>query len=78
MERGGDGGVLPRGRTVDVRLLAVDTPETGPAPPAPPGEPSPEQAPDVDCPDVSGPVDVEGSDPHRLDRDGDGTGRETA
>lgn len=28
--------------------------------------------PDVDCADVSGPVTVTGSDPHGLDRDGDG------
>lgn len=28
--------------------------------------------PDVNCPDVAGPVDVVGDDPHGLDRDGDG------
>lgn len=28
--------------------------------------------PDVNCPDVDGPVTVTGSDPHGLDRDGDG------
>lgn len=30
--------------------------------------------PDVNCPDVDGPVTVTGDDPHGLDRDGDGTG----
>ncbi len=29
--------------------------------------------PDVNCPDVDGPVTVEGDDPHGLDRDGDGS-----
>jgi endonuclease YncB( thermonuclease family) len=28
--------------------------------------------PDLDCPDLGGPILVTGSDPHRLDRDGDG------
>jgi hypothetical protein len=28
--------------------------------------------PDLDCPDIGHPVHVSGSDPHRLDRDGDG------
>jgi hypothetical protein len=28
--------------------------------------------PDINCPDVNGPVTVTGSDPHGLDRDGDG------
>lgn len=32
--------------------------------------------PDVDCGDVSGPIQVTGSDPHGLDRDGDGVGCE--
>lgn len=29
---------------------------------------------DLNCPDISGPVTVLGSDPHGFDRDGDGTG----
>jgi len=29
---------------------------------------------DLDCPDIGHPVTVTGSDPYRLDRDGDGTG----
>lgn len=33
---------------------------------------------DVDCGDLSGPVQINGSDPWRLDRDDDGTGCETA
>ncbi|GHH45857.1 hypothetical protein [Streptomyces candidus] len=32
--------------------------------------------PDVDCPDLPGPVRVGPSDPHNLDSDGDGTGCE--
>jgi hypothetical protein len=32
----------------------------------------PAYPPDVNCPDVNGPVQVIGSDPHGLDRDGDG------
>lgn len=32
----------------------------------------PAYPPDVDCPDVNGPILVTGSDPHGLDRDGDG------
>jgi len=32
----------------------------------------PAYPPDVNCPDVNGPVQVTGSDPHGLDRDGDG------
>ena len=32
----------------------------------------PAYPPDVNCPDVDGPVQVTGSDPHGLDRDGDG------
>lgn len=32
----------------------------------------PSYPPDVNCPQVDGPVQVTGSDPHRLDRDGDG------
>jgi hypothetical protein len=37
----------------------------------------PTYPPDVDCPDVGGPVTVTGSDPHGLDADGDGVGCET-
>jgi hypothetical protein len=29
---------------------------------------------DLDCGDIDGPVSVTGSDPHRLDADGDGIG----
>lgn len=36
----------------------------------------PPYPPDVDCPDLAGPVSVRGADPHRLDADGDGTGCE--
>lgn len=32
----------------------------------------PPYPPDVDCADVNGPIQVRGSDPHGLDRDGDG------
>jgi micrococcal nuclease len=32
----------------------------------------PPYPPDVDCADVEGPIEVRGSDPHRLDGDGDG------
>lgn len=39
----------------------------GYSPCVPPGPP------DLDCADVGGPVRVSGSDPHRLDGDGDGT-----
>ncbi len=34
--------------------------------------------PDLDCADIDGPVQVIGSDPHRLDRDGDGVGCESS
>ncbi|HET6635520.1 MAG TPA: hypothetical protein VFH77_10925 [Streptomyces sp.] len=34
----------------------------------------PPPGPDLDCSDLSGPVWVGGSDPHDLDRDGDGIG----
>jgi endonuclease YncB( thermonuclease family) len=37
----------------------------------------PPYPPDVDCADVDGPVYVTGSDPHGLDRDGDGVACET-
>ena len=36
----------------------------------------PSYPPDLDCPDVGGPVAVTGSDPHRLDADNDGEGCE--
>ena len=36
----------------------------------------PRYPPDLDCADLNGPYSVTGSDPHRLDRDGDGTGCE--
>lgn len=36
----------------------------------------PPYPPDLDCPDLGGPYSVSGSDPHGLDRDGDGTGCE--
>lgn len=59
---------------------------------APPEEPAPDESdacdsnysgcvpvypPDVDCPDVDGPVTVIGGDPHRLDADNDGEGCES-
>lgn len=37
----------------------------------------PPYPPDVDCPDVDGPIQVTGEDPHGLDRDGDGTACES-
>lgn len=37
----------------------------------------PTYPPDLDCPDVGGPVTVTGSDPHGLDADGDGSGCES-
>ncbi len=36
----------------------------------------PKDSPDLDCADIGGSVRVTGSDPHRLDRDGDGIGCE--
>lgn len=63
-------------------------PSTVKPPPPPPASPTPPPAggncdpnytgcvppypPDVDCADINGPVQVVGSDPHRLDGDGDG------
>ncbi|WP_328769439.1 thermonuclease family protein [Streptomyces sp. NBC_00286] len=49
-------------------------PDTDPGSSLPPGPPP---GPDVDCSDLSGPVWVGDSDPHRLDRDGDGIGCDT-
>ncbi|MGH8905937.1 MAG: hypothetical protein ACRD0K_05370 [Egibacteraceae bacterium] len=63
-------------------------PQPAPAPaPQPAPDPGPETGcdpnytpcipaypPDLDCGDIGHPVRVTGSDPHRLDRDGDGTG----
>jgi hypothetical protein len=37
----------------------------------------PPYPPDVDCPDVNGPITVTGDDPHRLDADNDGVGCES-
>jgi hypothetical protein len=37
----------------------------------------PEYPPDVDCPDVGGPIQVTGSDPHGLDADSDGVACES-
>ena len=52
-----------------------------PAPAADPGtgcmaeySPCVPAGPDLDCPDINGPVTVTGGDPFRLDRDGDGIG----
>ncbi|WP_258049533.1 excalibur calcium-binding domain-containing protein [Streptomyces finlayi] len=65
------GGII-----VDAAIRLVEAP----APPDesestyPPGPPAGE--PDVDCEDLSGPVWVGPSDPHNLDRDGDGIGCE--
>jgi endonuclease YncB( thermonuclease family) len=57
------------------------TPPSTPEPPSPdtPARPDlpdgpPASVPDVDCPDLSGPVWVGPDDPHRLDADGDGIG----
>ncbi|MFD4376832.1 thermonuclease family protein [Streptomyces sp. NPDC058486] len=51
------------------------TPEPSQPDRRPPGlPPGPPPGPDVDCSDLSGPVWVGSSDPHRLDRDGDGIG----
>jgi hypothetical protein len=38
----------------------------------------PPYPPDLDCADIGQPVRVEGSDPHGLDRDGDGAGCEAS
>jgi hypothetical protein len=50
------------------------SPEPAPADDCDPGYSGcvPVFPPDVNCPDVDGPVTVTGSDPHGLDRDGDG------
>ncbi|MEU3278053.1 excalibur calcium-binding domain-containing protein [Streptomyces antibioticus] len=65
----------------DVRPVVSPTPESAaPTVPEdtnrsyPPGPPA--GIPDVDCSDLPGPVWVGPSDPHRLDRDGDGIGCE--
>jgi hypothetical protein len=54
----------------DIRLVASPAPDRS----YPPGPPA--GTPDVDCSDLPGPVWVGPSDPHRLDRDGDGIGCE--
>jgi micrococcal nuclease len=55
-------------------------PAPSPSNARPPGLPAgpPAGIPDVDCSDLSGPVWVGSSDPHRLDRDGDGIGCDAA
>ncbi|MET9348809.1 excalibur calcium-binding domain-containing protein [Streptomyces termitum] len=65
----------------DVRPVVIPMPESAaPTVPEdtnrsyPPGPPA--GVPDVDCSDLPGPVRVGPSDPHRLDRDGDGIGCE--
>ncbi|MGW6390661.1 thermonuclease family protein [Streptomyces sp. NPDC055103] len=69
--------------------VATAPPQT-PKPSEPPTLPEPDRrppglspgpaagVPDVDCSDLSGPVWVGPSDPHRLDRDGDGIGCDSA
>ena len=87
----GDTGVCERHENA-VRIRRRPEPEAPPLPQPPQETaPTPAQAedcaegyepcvppypPDVDCPDVDGPVSVTGDDPHGLDRDGDGTGCE--
>ncbi|WP_244316387.1 excalibur calcium-binding domain-containing protein, partial [Streptomyces albidochromogenes] len=56
-----------------IRLVEPPTPDE-PESTYPPGPSAGE--PDVDCPDLPGPVWVGLSDPHNLDRDGDGIGCE--
>jgi micrococcal nuclease len=65
---------------------AEPTPEPTPEPTAPSGgndcaagyDPCvPPPPPDLDCGDLNGPYQVTGSDPHRLDGDGDGIGCES-
>lgn len=51
---------------------APEPPDADVPPGLPPGPPA--GIPDVDCADLSGPVWVGPTDPHRLDRDGDGIG----
>ncbi|WP_254705802.1 excalibur calcium-binding domain-containing protein [Streptomyces vilmorinianum] len=64
----------------DVRLVSPTPESAAPTVPEdtirsyPPGPPA--GVPDVDCSDLPGPVWVGPSDPHRLDRDGDGIGCE--
>jgi hypothetical protein len=64
------------------REQAAAAPPPPPAPPEASGcDPNysgcvPPYPPDVDCGDLSGSVQVTGSDPHGLDRDGDGVGCE--
>ncbi|MFV0131870.1 hypothetical protein ACLGIH_01090 [Streptomyces sp. HMX87] len=64
------GGVI-----VDADIRRVDSPAPEPGRPYPPGPPA--GVPDIDCSDLSGPVDVSGGDPHNLDADDDGIGCES-
>ncbi len=73
----------PRERRREREARVTPAPSPPPEETEPPGdcEPGydpcvPPYPPDVDCSDVSGPVAVTGSDPHGLDRDGDGVGCE--
>lgn len=64
------------------RCPAPPAPKPAPTAPTAPTAPAgcaegytpcvPPYPPDVDCPDVDGPIRVTGSDPHALDADGDG------
>ncbi|MEU2789537.1 excalibur calcium-binding domain-containing protein [Streptomyces sp. NPDC007100] len=68
-----------RGGTItaaDIRAVPGPSPSSGGGTGSsyPPGPPA--GIPDVDCSDLPGPVYVGPSDPHRLDRDGDGIGCE--
>ncbi|MGW0737048.1 excalibur calcium-binding domain-containing protein [Streptomyces sp. NPDC002851] len=56
----------------DIRRSTQPTAPDEPTRSYPPGPPA--GVPDVDCSDLSGPVWVGPSDPHRLDDDGDGIG----
>ncbi|WP_107358013.1 excalibur calcium-binding domain-containing protein [Streptomyces agglomeratus] len=64
------GGII-----VDAAIRLVEAPAPDERESAYPPGPS-EGEPDVDCPELPGPVWVGPSDPHNLDRDGDGIGCE--
>ncbi|MFH8406439.1 hypothetical protein ACH4FX_16860 [Streptomyces sp. NPDC018019] len=65
-----DGAIV----AADIRAVVGPTPSDGTGGSPRPGPSTSE--PDLDCSDLDGPTHVGPSDPHRLDRDGDGTGCE--
>ncbi len=75
--------------TAAATTVAPPPPTTAAPPPPPPAQAAscdpnysgacvPPYPPDVDCGDIGQPVQVVGSDPHGLDRDGDGAGCESS